>query len=77
MRNSTRYASVEIVMQDNHVIVIMAKGKFFFFEGRPILVAAYLPICEIIMMVIQKNLSRIILQSDSHVVINSVNKMCA
>lgn len=33
MRNSTRYASVEIVMQDNHVIVIMAKGIFFFFLG--------------------------------------------
>lgn len=54
-------------MRNNHATIIMPEGKL---SGR-ILVVEYLVVCEAIILTIQKNLQRIIIERDFQLVVNS------
>lgn len=62
--------SVGVTMRDNRSNVIMAKSKRL--GDCSIVVAECLAMCEAILMVIQNSISRIIAQSDSQLVVNSI-----
>lgn len=74
-RHSTRLASKGYVISNNHATIIMVKGKQT--EDWPILVAECLDVEEASMMALQENIRRVIIQSDSQFVLNSINdKLC-
>lgn len=64
---STRSASAGYIMRYNHANVIMARGKQI--GDCPISLVECLTVCEAILMAIHKNLHRIIIESDSRLVV--------
>lgn len=71
MRYSTRSTAIGYVMMDNHAIIIMANGKQI--GDCPILAAVCFSIRKAILVAIQKNLQRIIIENDTKLVVYSVH----
>lgn len=69
-RNTTRLASIGYIMRENQAHIIMAKGKCI--GGCHILVVECVTAQEA-MATIHKKLQKIFIESDSQLVINSIN----
>lgn len=65
-------ASLDYIMRDNQVRITITNDKQK--DDCPIIMAACLTVRRIVLMAIQKNLKKIIIESDSQQVVNSINR---